>query len=73
MCSYHPSASKWKQLYSFIGGQAESGRYYPPGDGGGQVQLAAEALSDAPITARGLVTQQLDLLVGAALLLPCLC
>ena len=40
------------------------------GDGLGQLQLAAKALSDAPVAAHGVVAQLADLLIGAALLLP---
>ena len=42
------------------------------GNGLGQFQLAAKAFRNPPVAAHGVVAQQLDLLIGAALLLPCL-
>ena len=41
-----------------------------PGDGGGQIQLRAEALGNAAVAAHGAVAELADLLVAAALLLP---
>ena len=40
------------------------------GDGLGQLQLAAEAFRDAPVTAHGVVAEGAQLFIGAALLLP---